>query len=61
MRAWEEEQDFPSLARSDSAISARLDASALDSVFELEAYTRHVDVVFDRLSALTRKEEPVHA
>ena len=61
MRAWEEEQDFPSLARSDSAISARLDASALDSVFELEAYTRHLDVVFDRLSALTRKEEPVHA
>ena len=61
MRAWEEEQDFPSLARSDSAISARLDASALDSVFELDAYTRHVDVVFDRLSALTRKEEPVHA
>ena len=61
MRAWEEEQDFPDLVRSDSAISAQLDAAALDAVFDLEAYTRHVDVVFDRLSALTRKEEPVHA
>jgi adenylosuccinate lyase len=61
MRAWEEEQDFPALARSDSAISAQLDAAALDAVFDLEAYTRHVDVVFDRLSVLSPKEEPVHA
>jgi adenylosuccinate lyase len=60
MRAWDEEQDFPTLARSDSTISAQLEAEALDAVFDLEAYTRHVDVVFDRLSALTRKEEPVH-
>ena len=61
MRAWEEEQDFPTLARSDSAISAQLEAAALDAVFDLEAYTRHIDVVFDRLSALTREEEHVHA
>ena len=61
MRAWEEEQDFPDLVRSDSAISARLDAAALDTVFDLEAYTRHVDIVFDRLSVLSPKEEPVHA
>ena len=61
MRAWEEEQDFPDLVRSDSAISAQLDAPALDAVFDLEAYTRHVDVVFDRLSVLSPREEPVHA
>jgi adenylosuccinate lyase len=61
MRAWEEEQDFPDLVRSDSAISAQLDAAALDAVFDLEAYTRHVGVVFDRLSVLSPKEEPVHA
>ena len=61
MRAWEEEQDFPHLVRSDSAISAQLDAPALDAVFDLEAYTRHVDVVFDRLSVLSPREEPVHA
>jgi adenylosuccinate lyase len=61
MRAWEEEQDFPDLVRSDSAISAQLDAATLDTVFDLEAYTRHVDVVFDRLSVLSPKKEPVHA
>jgi adenylosuccinate lyase len=61
MRAWEEEQDFAELVRGDGEITSRLDASALDEVFDLAAYTRHVDVVFDRLQALTRREEPVHA
>ena len=61
MRAWEEEQDFPDLVRRDSEITSRLDASALDEVFDLGAYTRHADVVFDRLHTLTRREEPVHA
>ena len=61
MRAWEEEQDFPTLARSDADIAAQLDTDALDAVFDLDAYTQHVDVVFDRLSPLTRREEPVHA
>ena len=32
----------------------------LDAVFDLGAYTRHVDTVFARLHSLT-KEEPVHA
>jgi adenylosuccinate lyase len=61
MKAWEEEQDFAELVRGDREIVSRLDASALDDVFDLAAYTRHVDVVFDRLQALTRREEPVHA
>jgi adenylosuccinate lyase len=61
MRAWEEERDFPSLVREDPEVSRHLDAAALDAVFDLESYTRHVDVVFDRLHAPTRKEEPVHA
>jgi adenylosuccinate lyase len=61
MRAWGEEQDFESLVRSDGEVASRLDSRALDAVFDLAAYTRHVDVVFDRLSALTRREEPVHA
>ncbi len=60
MRAWEEEQDFASLVRADGEITAALSAEALDSVFELAAYTSHVDVIFDRLSTLTRREEPVH-
>ncbi|HSL64946.1 MAG TPA: adenylosuccinate lyase [Gaiellaceae bacterium] len=58
MRAWEEERDFPALVRADPAIASRVD---LDAAFDLTAYTRHVDTVFERLDALTRKEEPVHA
>ena len=59
MRAWEEELDFTELVRADPEISGRL--AALDSVFDLGHYTRHVDTIFDRLHALTRKEEPIHA
>jgi adenylosuccinate lyase len=61
MRAWEEEQDFETLIHSDGEIGSALGEEALENVFDLAAYTRHVDVVFDRLSALTRREEPVHA
>ena len=61
MRAWEEEQDFAELARADPEIAAALDPAALEDVFDLAVYTRHVDVVFERLHALTRREEPVHA
>ena len=58
MRAWDEELDFRELARADDEIASRLD---LDAVFELEAYTRHVDTVFARLQSIAAKEEPVHA
>ena len=58
MRAWEKEQDFRELVRSDSVIAERLD---LEAVFSLAAYTQHVETVFDRLRSLTQKEEPVHA
>jgi adenylosuccinate lyase len=61
MRAWEEEQDFVELVRADSEISSALDPASLEEVFDLGAYTRHVDVVFERLHALSRREEPVHA
>jgi adenylosuccinate lyase len=61
MRAWEEELDFPELVRADPEIGRRLDPAALDSIFDLGHYTRHVDTVFERLAAITNKEEPVHA
>jgi adenylosuccinate lyase len=61
MRAWEEELDFPTLARQDSAIAAHLGADALDTVFDLDTYVRHVEAVFERLRVLAREEEPVHA
>jgi adenylosuccinate lyase len=60
MRAWQEELDFPELVRADPEITQRLDAATLDSIFDLDHYTRHVDTVFDRLHALTQREEPVH-
>jgi adenylosuccinate lyase len=45
MRAWDEGLDFRRLVRSDQEIASRVD---LDAVFDLGAYTRHVDTVFER-------------
>jgi adenylosuccinate lyase len=58
MRAWDEELDFRELVRADEEIATRVD---LERVFDLGAYTRHVDTVFARLNSLAAKEEPVHA
>ena len=58
MRAWDEELDFRELVRADDEISSRVD---LDTVFDLSAYTQHVDTVFSRLNSIAVKEEPVHA
>ena len=52
MRAWDEELDFRELVRADDEIASHID---LDAVFDLDAYTKHVDTVFNRL------KEPVHA
>src|SRR3954463_1421747 len=60
MRAWEEELDFAELVRADPEVTAVLDASQLDDVFDLGAYTRHVDTIFDRLHTLVSKGEAVH-
>jgi adenylosuccinate lyase len=57
MRAWEEERDFAELVRSDDGLAPLAD---LDAVFDLSAYTRHVDTVFERLDALVHREEPAH-
>jgi len=58
LRAWDEEQDFRELVRADRELAGRVD---LDAVFDLDAYTRHVDTVFERLRTLVRKGETVHA
>jgi adenylosuccinate lyase len=59
MRAWEEGLDFRGLAAAEPEISGRVD---LDEVFDLGAYTRHVDVVFERLRAAAEaRKERVHA
>jgi len=59
MRAWEEGLDLRELARADADLAARVD---LDSVFALDAYTAHVQTVFDRLRSLVAtRSAPVHA
>ncbi len=57
MRAWDEDRPFRDIVTTDAAIAGRID---LDTVFDPGAYTRHVDVVFDRLNSLMRKEERAH-
>jgi adenylosuccinate lyase len=62
LRAWDEELDFRTLLEADPEVAAHLDAGALADAFDLRETLRHVDVLFDRLTALTsRKEEAVHA
>src|SRR4051812_20852563 len=57
MRAWDEELDFRELVRADEEIASRID---LDAVFDVSAYTRHIDTIFNRLTSIAAKEEPVH-
>jgi adenylosuccinate lyase len=61
LRAWDEERDFAALVRADPDLTAVLDPSALDAVFDLDATVANLDTVFDRLDRLAPKEEPVHA
>jgi adenylosuccinate lyase len=62
LRAWDEKRDFRALLREDAEVASRLDEPALAEAFDLADALRHVDVVFERLSALTnRAKEAVHA
>jgi adenylosuccinate lyase len=58
MQAWEEERPFRELVADEADLAGRID---VDAVFDPAPYTRHVDAVFDRLRAVARKEESVHA
>jgi adenylosuccinate lyase len=53
MRAWDEGLDFRSLVRADQQLAARVE---LDDVFDLGAFTQHVDAVFARASSLRARE-----
>ena len=54
MRAWDEGLDFRDLVRADPQIASRID---LGDVFDLTAYTKHVDAVFARVPARLHPEE----
>ena len=49
MRAWRGEADFRALLGGDPEIAERLDAAALDSLFDLDRHFRHVDALFRRV------------
>jgi adenylosuccinate lyase len=48
LRAWDEEMSFRGLLETDPDAMALVDAAALDRVFDLESFLRHVDAIFDR-------------
>jgi len=48
LRAWDEEVAFRGLLEADPDASALLDTAALDRVFDLESFLRHVDEIFER-------------
>ena len=56
LRAWDEGLDFRALVEADAHIAGRID---LTDSFDLGAYTRHLDAVFERLHDLTREEAHV--
>jgi len=58
LRAWDESLDFRELVEADQRIAGRIDLAA---TFDLGAYTRHVDAIFERLHALTTEREATHA
>jgi adenylosuccinate lyase len=48
LRSWDEEVAFRGLLEADADAAALLDAAALDRVFDLDNFLRHVDEIFER-------------
>ena len=49
MPVWLEGKDFLTLLKADDAVTALLDADALESLFDLGYHTKHVDTIFKRV------------
>jgi adenylosuccinate lyase len=49
MQAWDTETSFRELVEADAEVTARLNAKALEAVFDNDAYLAHVETVFARL------------
>ena len=59
MRSWDEALDFRELVATDAEVAGRVDLAV---VFDVSAYTRHVETVFGRLRALVASDrESAHA
>jgi adenylosuccinate lyase len=48
LRSWDDEVAFRVLLEADAEAAALLDAAALDRVFDLDSFLRHVDEIFER-------------
>jgi adenylosuccinate lyase len=48
LRAWDERVPFRALLEADADAAQLLDAAALDRVFDLDSFLRHVDGIFER-------------
>jgi adenylosuccinate lyase len=57
LRAWDEELDFRGLVEADEEIARRLGPEGVASAFDLDDALRHIDVLFERLAALTSEKE----
>jgi adenylosuccinate lyase len=49
MRVWDEGEDFLTLVKADTDITARLSADEIERVFSLDHYLRNVDAIFERV------------
>jgi adenylosuccinate lyase len=56
LEAWDEERDFRALVEADPDIAGRLGSDRIAAAFDLADALRHIDVLFERLGALTATE-----
>jgi len=49
MVVWREREDFMTLLKNDEEVSAALSDEQIESVFDLEYHTKHVDTLFKRV------------
>jgi adenylosuccinate lyase len=49
MRAWSEGRSLLELLRGDREVTARIDGTTLEGLFDLEHHFQHVDLIFERV------------
>jgi len=60
LRAWDESRDFRELVEADAEIAEQLGPEGVAAAFDLAGALQHIDVLFERLAALsTEKEEAI--
>jgi adenylosuccinate lyase len=57
LRAWDEQLDFRELVEADDEIAARLGPDGIANAFDADDALRYIDVLFERLAALTTEKE----